>query len=131
MLRCFELASGLKVNFHKSKLTSVAVDQGNLSRLASMLNCKLMTILFVYLGIPGKLQFWEHVISKIKNRLSNLKKEFVSFGGHVCLIQSVLLSLPLFFISFFKCRWMLLRHVLDLCAFFYGEARRWNIKLLG
>lgn len=107
ILRCFELISGLKVNFHKSKLAGVVVDRECLGRFASILHCKLMTIPFVYLGIPvgGRLKslaLWEPVIKKMRGRLSLWKQKHISFGGRVCLIQSVLSALPLFFLSFYK-----------------------------
>ncbi|XP_057419031.1 uncharacterized protein LOC130713266 [Lotus japonicus] len=52
VLRCFEMVSGLKVNFHKSKLAGIAVDRGNMRRFAAVLHCKLMGVPFTYLGIP-------------------------------------------------------------------------------
>lgn len=52
ILRCFELTSGLNVNFNKSKLASIAVDPGLEQRFAAILNCKFIETPFVYLGIP-------------------------------------------------------------------------------
>jgi len=43
LLRCFELVSGLKVNFYKSKVVR------RIQRYASFLKCKIMTIPFGYL----------------------------------------------------------------------------------
>ncbi|XP_057419451.1 uncharacterized protein LOC130713677 [Lotus japonicus] len=107
VLRCFELISGLKVNFHKSKLAGVAVDRHSLGQVAAILHCKIMSTPFVYLGIPvgGRLKslaLWDSVIKKMKMRLSSWKQKHISFGGRVCLIQSILSALPLFFLSFFK-----------------------------
>jgi len=39
ILRCFEMASGLKVNFHKSSLVGNHVDQREINIYASALNC--------------------------------------------------------------------------------------------
>ena len=50
-LNCFELASGLKVNFMKSKLGGVGVKKISIQRFATILNCEVMTIPFVYLGL--------------------------------------------------------------------------------
>lgn len=51
---CFELISGLKVNFFKSKLADVAVETGFLRRLDALLQyCRTMSLLFIYLGIPA------------------------------------------------------------------------------
>lgn len=53
VLRCFELISGLKVNFHKSKLASIAVEAEVTSRFAALLHCREMIIPFVYLPSGG------------------------------------------------------------------------------
>lgn len=42
IMRCFELASGLRVNFHKSSLVTVAVDCREERVLAAILNCRVM-----------------------------------------------------------------------------------------
>ena len=51
ILRCFELAFGLKVNFFKSSFGGIHVDQNWINTNAKMVNCTTMTILFVYLGL--------------------------------------------------------------------------------
>jgi len=51
ILRVFELASGLKVNFHKSKIAGLKVDRSNLELYAKTLNCDVMQIPFIYLGM--------------------------------------------------------------------------------
>jgi len=51
ILRCYELASGLKINFHKSKLAGIGVDSFSLNTYAKTLNCMTMTIPFKYLGL--------------------------------------------------------------------------------
>jgi len=50
ILRCYEIASGLKINFHKSKLAGLNVDRTNLERYAKSLHCSLMRVPFKYLG---------------------------------------------------------------------------------
>ena len=87
ILRCFELASGLKVNFHKSKLAGIRVDSYAMSTYAKTLNCNIMSLPFPYLGVqvggnPRKKQFWEPVIKKIEARLSSWKgREIPLHGG--------------------------------------------------
>ena len=106
-LNCFELASGLKVNFMKSKLGGVGVKQISIQRFATILNCEVMTIPFVYLGLPiggchKKKEFWAGVIDRVKRRLSSWKGRLLSMAGRICLIKSVLSSIPLFYLSLFK-----------------------------
>jgi hypothetical protein len=71
----FEDMSGLKVNYHKSMLVGINVDESWLSEAASVLSCKIGKFPFVYLGLPiggdvRRLIFWESVIDQIKSRLS-------------------------------------------------------------
>ncbi|XP_057443833.1 uncharacterized protein LOC130735985 [Lotus japonicus] len=85
----------------------VEVGENQALLYASMLNCKTMTLPFTYLGIPiggnpRRCALWQPVIRKIKNRFSAWKQKTLSFGGRICLVQSILSALPLFFLSFFR-----------------------------
>lgn len=107
ILRCFELTSGLKVNFAKSKLAGVSITATETNRFAALLHCRVMELPFVYLGLPiggspRRLTFWEPVIQKLRKRLSSWKSKNLSFGGRVCLVKSVLSALPLYFISCYR-----------------------------
>jgi len=107
ILRCYELASGLKINFHKSNLTGIKVERNSLQTYARTLNCNMMRIPFKYLrlevwGNPRRKQFWEPIVEKIKARLSKWNGRCLSLAGKVCLIKSVFTVLPLFYLSFFK-----------------------------
>jgi hypothetical protein len=107
VLIIFEAVSGLKVNFHKSLLVGVNVYDSWLTEAASLLNCKVGKVPFIYLGLPiggnpRRLSFWEHVVNRIKSRLSGWKSWFLSFGGRLVLLKSVLTALPVYALSFFK-----------------------------
>ncbi|MCI00244.1 LINE-1 reverse transcriptase like [Trifolium medium] len=74
---------------------------------ANFLNCKLGKIPFIYLGLPvganpRKEATWEPVIEVLHNRLNSWKNRFVSLGGRVILINSVLAAIPIFYLSFMK-----------------------------
>ncbi|XVF32290.1 hypothetical protein REPUB_Repub17cG0069200 [Reevesia pubescens] len=74
---------------------------------ARLFGCKERTIPFKYLGLlvgsnPRKLEFWKPIIDKVRSKLSLWKKKTLSFGGRLVLINLVLTSLPLFFMSLFK-----------------------------
>lgn len=43
---------GLKVNFHKICVGGLGVDGNILSTFAGILNCRMMSIPFVFLGMP-------------------------------------------------------------------------------
>ena len=51
ILRCFELVSGLRVNFSKTKVGGLGLDATMINEFSSTLNCKHMKIPFEYLGM--------------------------------------------------------------------------------
>ncbi|CAJ2674421.1 unnamed protein product [Trifolium pratense] len=99
VLVLFESLSGLRVNFHKSMLVGVNIPESWLVEAASALCCKVGKIPFLYLGLPiggdpRRLSFWEPVLDRLKNRLSGWRSRFLSIGGRLVLLKSVLTSLP-------------------------------------
>ncbi|GKE37258.1 putative RNA-directed DNA polymerase, eukaryota, reverse transcriptase zinc-binding domain protein [Tanacetum coccineum] len=74
ILRCFNMASGLKVNFSKSKFFSISVTPNEVSRFASILCFLPSSFPFVYLSLPigantNKTCNWKPIIEKFRNRL--------------------------------------------------------------
>ena len=63
--------------------------------------------LFKYLGIPmsyGRIanKDWNQIEERFQKRLSSWKGKLLSVGGRLVLINSVLSSLPMFMLSFFR-----------------------------
>ncbi|XP_024634465.1 uncharacterized protein [Medicago truncatula] len=80
VLLLFESISGLKVNFHKSMLFGVNVNNSWLHEAAVVMNCKHGRIPFLYLGLPiggdpRKLQFWQPLVERIRSRLSGVLED--------------------------------------------------------
>nr|GEX91089.1 hypothetical protein [Tanacetum cinerariifolium] len=70
ILRCFHLASGLKVNFSKSNLFGVGVNFLETTRLASILCCHASKFPCIYIGLPLGANMnvgghWEQIIDKV------------------------------------------------------------------
>ncbi|XP_058733064.1 uncharacterized protein LOC131604651 [Vicia villosa] len=62
---------------------------------------------FLFLGIPigsnpRRIASWSSLVSKIKKRLSLWKERLLSFGGRITLLKSVLSSLAIITLSFYK-----------------------------
>ncbi|GKD85945.1 RNA-directed DNA polymerase, eukaryota, partial [Tanacetum coccineum] len=51
VLNCFYLASGLKINFHKSKLIGVGVNSNEVEPVANLVGCSTFSSPFKYLGV--------------------------------------------------------------------------------
>jgi len=107
ILRCYELASELKINFQKSKLAGLNVERNFLACYAKALNYTQRKVPFKYVGLevggnPRKRQFLEPILHKISKRLSAWWGRFLSMVGRIFLIKSVFNVFPLFYMSFFK-----------------------------
>ncbi|KAK9072611.1 hypothetical protein SSX86_009046 [Deinandra increscens subsp. villosa] len=107
VVKWFNLASGLTINFHKSKLFGIGMDPFRLKLLARDIHCQVGTLPFTHLGLPiGKnmngIRNWEVVINKIKSRLSDWKGKNLSFGGRGTLVKSVLGAIPIYYLSLFR-----------------------------
>lgn len=106
LLHLFALCSGLKINFKKSTFISINVDELFVRTATLSLNCKSGCAPFKHLGIPvganpRRKQTWLPVIDSFKKKLSSWAFKFLSFGGRVVLLKSVLSSLPIYFFSFY------------------------------
>jgi hypothetical protein len=132
VLVLFAAVSGLKVNFHKSMLVGVNMAESWLAEAASVLGCSVGRIPFLYLGLPiggdpRRLSFWDPVVNKIRTRLSGWNSRFLSFGGRLVLLKSVLTSLPVYALSFFRAPSGIISSIESLLNKFFwggGEDRR-------
>ena len=52
ILLCFEIISGLKINFLKSEVIFMGASQQEQARVANLLNCKSSSFPFTYPGFP-------------------------------------------------------------------------------
>ncbi|KAG7987145.1 hypothetical protein I3843_03G118100 [Carya illinoinensis] len=105
ILRCFEAASGLKINLAKTEMVAVG-DVGNIQGLASILGCGVSSLPMKYLGLPLGASFkaktiWGEVLEKLERRLAGWKRLYLSKGGRITLIKSTLSNLPTYFLSLF------------------------------
>lgn len=109
VLRCFEVVSGLKVNFHKTGVIGINVENRFLDTSYLFLNCKCDSLPFKYLGLPiganpKKMSMWQPIVDLLVKRLSSWKQRHLSFGGRITLIHSFLNNIPIYYLSFIKMR---------------------------
>ncbi|CAL5380958.1 unnamed protein product [Camellia sinensis] len=107
ILRCFEIISGLKINFQKSVVCGVGISTQLVKDFVVRLNCSYHVLPLVYLGLPlganpRRKSTWKPILDKIKVRLAGWKRRVMSYAGRVTMIKSVLSSLPVYYLSLFK-----------------------------
>ncbi|GKV28743.1 hypothetical protein SLEP1_g37755 [Rubroshorea leprosula] len=106
IMRTFELVSGLKINFGKSQLMGIGVEDNWRNKMACRLCCKEGEFPFKYLGIPiggnhKRVAMWKPMVDSFRKKLSTWKGRYLSLGGRITLINSVLSSLPVFLMSIY------------------------------
>ena len=86
ILRTFELASDLKINFAKSCFGAIGMSDRWKLEVVGCLNCSLLSIPFVYLGIsiganPRRYQMWDLILKKCERKLARWKQRYLSMGA--------------------------------------------------
>ncbi|XP_071704361.1 uncharacterized protein [Rutidosis leptorrhynchoides] len=104
----FFVASGLKKNVSKSNVYGINVNNQEISEMASLSGCSPGSICFTYLGLllgsnMNLITNWKPLIDKFKKRLSAWQYRMLSYGGRLSLIESVLCSIGIYYLSIFKC----------------------------
>lgn len=71
------------------------------------LNCSEGSLPFNYLGLPvganpGRALTWQPLLDLLSRRLNNWGNKFISLGGRIVLLNSVLNSISIFYLSFLK-----------------------------
>jgi hypothetical protein len=85
----------------------INVDNTFMVMASSFLNCIRGNLPFKYLGLPvganpRRMSTWEPMVEKIRSKLNSWGNKHVSFGGRLVLINSVLNSIPIFYMSLMK-----------------------------
>ncbi|RVW54461.1 putative ribonuclease H protein [Vitis vinifera] len=103
LLMWFEAISGLSINLNKSEILPVGKVE-NAEVLASELGCKVGSLPSTYLGLPlgtphKSVVVWDGAEERMRKRLALWKRQFISEGGRITLIQSTLASMPIYLMS--------------------------------
>lgn len=104
LLDDFSLATGLTINFHKSTFVPMNVPPALAASMAASLGCTTSSFPQTYLGLPLspnklKVSDYQPLISTVDRYLSGWKARLLSVGGRLILVNAVLSSLPIYFMS--------------------------------
>ncbi|GJT29209.1 hypothetical protein Tco_0909484 [Tanacetum coccineum] len=80
VLKCFHLASGLKINFHKSKLMGIGTRSEEVEAAAITMGCSIFTTPFVHLGVKvrvpsGMLKLLKLIRRNLFNEVDGSKRK--------------------------------------------------------
>ena len=106
-LICFEQVSGMRINYNKSELIPINLDEPETQLFANIFGCVVGNFPIKYLGIPlhyDKLrrEDLQPLIDKILKRIAGWRGKLLSYAGRLVLIKTFLASIPTYLLSFFK-----------------------------
>nr|GEX27699.1 RNA-directed DNA polymerase, eukaryota, reverse transcriptase zinc-binding domain protein [Tanacetum cinerariifolium] len=136
VLQVLYLASGLKINIHKSIFYGVGVLDIEVHTMANNIGCSSGSFQFIYLGLPIRANMnltvnWKILLDRFDARLSKWKANRLSIGGRLTLIKSVLGSLGIYYLSIFKTLKTVLNLLEKSAPLSFGEALMIPVNLLG
>ncbi|MCH88028.1 ribonuclease H protein [Trifolium medium] len=107
VLRGFEMASGLKLNFWKSRLIGINVPNEFMVMASIFLNCRMRRGPFKYLGLPvganpRLMSTWKPMLDVFRGRIGSWGNKYLSFGGRIVMINVVLNAILVFYLSYLK-----------------------------
>jgi hypothetical protein len=73
---------------------------------------------------------WEPLISSLRKRLGNWNNKFVSLGGRIVLLNSVLNAIPIFYLSYLKIPIQVWKKVTKIQRDFLWGEQKWEEKNL-
>ena len=124
ILDSFSAATGLAINFHKSTFVPMNMNDSTARRMADVLGFSLSSFPQTYLGLPlspQKLRVsdFQPLLNSFDKYLACWKARLLSSGGRIVLVNAVLGSLPIYFMSSILIP-KTVREILDAkrCAFF-------------
>lgn len=106
-LALFEQISGMRINFHKSELIPLNLDQPETHRVAHIFGCPIGSFPIKYLGIrlhyeKLRREDIQPLIDKILKRIAGWRGKLLSHAAIIVLIKTCLASIPIYLLSFIK-----------------------------
>ena len=105
ILSWFEIVLGLEINLNKFELILMGVVP-NFEMLVDALGCMQGSLPMKYLSLPLGAKWkdravWNPIIEKVERRLTGWKRLYLSNGGRLTLIKSILSNLLTYLLSIF------------------------------
>jgi hypothetical protein len=100
LLHTFAESTGLKVNYAKSSMIPINMNEDKLQHFTSTMNCQKGCFPFTYLSLPlgiikPSLEYFLPMVQRVQRKLCGIA-DFFNYGGKMQMANSVLSSLPIF-----------------------------------
>ncbi|KAG9446752.1 hypothetical protein H6P81_012880 [Aristolochia fimbriata] len=108
VLNLYQIASGQNINWEKSSMLGLNIEDELEEHMRSIIGCPKMILPSTYLGLPlyqgrATKQIWNNVIERCQKRLETWKGKFLSHAGRVTLVKATLARIPTYYLSLMEC----------------------------
>jgi hypothetical protein len=98
LLQTFSASTGLKINYNKSCLVPINLDDESTNNLAGLFGCKVESLTSTYLGLPlgttkPRIEHYGQIMSNTEKKLSSISA-MLTQAGRLQLVNSLISSLP-------------------------------------
>jgi hypothetical protein len=103
----FEQLSGMKINYNKSGMVPVNLEEEETLQYSRIFCCKVGSFPFKYLGVPLHYEKLRRediqlIVDKLINRIPGWKGRLLSYGAILVLLRACLASIPIYLMSLIK-----------------------------
>lgn len=103
----FEQLSGMRINFHKSEVIAMNVEEEEAHEIAHLFSCPLGNFPIKYLGIPLhyenlRREDIQPLVDNLLRRIVGWRGNLLSYAGKLGLIKACLTRIPVYLLSFIK-----------------------------
>ena len=107
LLLCYEQMTGMRINFDKSDLLTIGVEESRINEYSKKNCCKKGDFPMKYLGVPLhytnlRKEDLQPIIDKIIKRIAGWKGRLLSYAGRLTLLKACLVSVPIYLMSVIK-----------------------------
>jgi hypothetical protein len=104
---CFEHILGMNINYSKSDLIPVNLDDEETLQYSRIFCCKVGSFPFKYLGVhlhykKLRREGIQPILDKVINRIPDWKGKLLSYGVWVVLLRACLTSIPIYLMSLIR-----------------------------
>ncbi|KAJ3700403.1 hypothetical protein LUZ61_004108 [Rhynchospora tenuis] len=126
ILSHFASVSGLKINDSKCLFVPIAIPSASLSAISQILGCPHKLLPVTYLGLPLSIRrpkkiHFKPLLDAFQRKLDGWQSKFLSLGGRLTLVKSVLNAFPLHYMQVIKLPPWLIKHLDGLRRSFFWK----------
>lgn len=107
ILTYFEQVSWMRINYHRSALVPINMNEEELSPFLDILRCQVGAFPIKYLGLHLhsdnlRREDLQPLVDNMLSRIAGWRGRLISFLGEITLIKYFLASIPIYMLSFFQ-----------------------------